>query len=391
MENRLLNRSYICILINVVCINLGFNMLSTVVTPYALTLGTTLTTAGVAAGVMSIVAMCSRPVTGIVSDAFDTRRLLFLSSLLIVIVILTYSVVDNVTVLIMLRVIHGLLFGLSSTVMMAATRDCIPQGKLGEGMGYYGASQAVASVIGPNLGLTLSQTAGYTVTFTVAAALTLSACAVSLFFKPERTERKSTGGKRLALKSIIAPEVFPYLAVCFILGSAGSLDSNFLSLYAAENGIASIGWYFTLQALVLIVAKFILGKASDRLSFPVILVTGSALMGGALVSLALLRASGGILLLSCAAVLRAVGTGLLQPSVQAECFKAVAPERSGAASATYLIGMDFGVGTAPVIGALIEEKAGYRGMYTGYLIPLVLASAVYFIYRNVVKGKRENP
>ena len=127
MENRLLNRSYICILINVVCINLGFNMLSTVVTPYALTLGTTLTTAGVAAGVMSIVAMCSRPVTGIVSDAFDTRRLLFLSSLLIVIVILTYSVVDNVTVLIMLRVIHGLLFGLSSTVMMAATRDCIPR------------------------------------------------------------------------------------------------------------------------------------------------------------------------------------------------------------------------------------------------------------------------
>lgn len=386
MEERLLNRSYICILVNVVCVNLGFNMLSTIVTPYALTLNASLTAAGFAAGIMSIVAMCTRPLTGVVSDAFDGRKLLIVSALGISAVIFCYTLTSDMTVLVVLRIIHGLLFSLSSTVMMAATRDCIPSGKLGEGMGYYGASQALSSVIGPNLGLTLADRVGYRAAFITASVLTLTAFAASLFFRSGESRRKGDERKTVTIADIIAPEVFPYLGLCFILGSVGSLDSSFLSIYAAENGIVSVGWYFTLQALVLIGAKFVLGKVSDRLSFRVILILSGILMGGALLSLALLGSGNGIILLVAASSLRALGVGLLQPSVQAECFRRVTPSRSGAASATYLIGMDFGVGSAPVIGALLEERTGFSGMYMSYFILLVIVSLL-FLFRS---GRRKN-
>lgn len=385
---RLLNRNYVCILINVVCMNLGFNMLSTIVTPYALTLGTTLTMAGFAAGVMSITAMCIRPVTGLISDSFEARKLLLICSLGTGAVIFGYALSRNIVVLLTLRVLHGILFGIISTATMAITRNCIPSARLGEGMGYYGVAQALASAIGPNLGLTLSDLAGYTVTFLVAAALTVLAGASFLLLNIEsgRAKRSFEGWKTLR-HNIIAVEVFPFLLICFVLGSIGGLDGSFLALYGKQEGISSVGWYFTLQALVLIGSKLLLGKASDKLPFSVILIIGSSLIGGAFVMLGILDHAYGTLLLALAAIFRAAGVGLLQPAVQAACFKVVTPERSGAASATYMLGMDLGVGSAPMIGAMLQNYVEFSGMYVSYLVPLVISVVIYFAYSRM-KGEK---
>lgn len=109
---KLFNRDYICVLINVVCMNLGFNMLSTIVTPYALTLGATLTGAGLVTGVMSIAAMCVRPFTGITSDMLSPRKLLFAGALGTVAVIFGCSALDDVRILFALRIVHGILFSM---------------------------------------------------------------------------------------------------------------------------------------------------------------------------------------------------------------------------------------------------------------------------------------
>lgn len=386
---KLLNRNYICILINVVCMNLGFNMLSTIVTPYALTLGAALTMAGLAAGIMSITAMCVRPVTGLISDSIQPKKLLFVGSLATAVVIFSYSISSGIAVLLVLRVAHGILFGITTTATMAITRNCIPSQRLGEGMGYYGVAQAVASAIGPNLGLTLSNKMGYHAAFLTAAALTVAAAASSLLLeiKVDREKRPFAGWSTIR-HNIIAVEVLPFLLICFILGSIGGLDGSFLDLYGKQEGIPAVGWYFSLQALVLVGSKFLLGKVSDRLPFSIVLFTGSALIGGAFVMLAMLNGACGTFLLALAAISRAVGVGLLQPAVQAACFKAVAPERSGAASATYMLEMDLGVGSAPVIGALLQKHVGFSGMYLSYLIPLTLAAVTYATYSYRCKGAR---
>lgn len=387
-RQRLLNRNYLCVLIHVVCMNLGFNMLSTIATPYALTLGTGLTMAGFSAGILSITAMCIRPVAGLISDTFEMRKLLLICSLGIAVLIFGYTVSGNIRVLLALRVLHGVLFGVVSTATMAVTRNCIPSARLGEGMGYYGVAQALASVIGPNLGLSLADSVGYTATFLTAAVLTTIAGGVLLLLNIEGGQEKRLLARRDRICRIFIPvQVTPFLPVCFVLGSIGGLDGSFLPLYARQEGISSIGWYFTLQAVALVGAKLLLGKASDKLPFRIVLLIGSGLIGGAFALLGILNPEYGVFLLVFAAIFRATGVGLLQPAVQAACFKAVAPGHGGAASAAYMLGMDLGVGSAPIIGALLQEHVGFSGMYLSYFLPLVISVAVFYTFSGRKGGK----
>ena len=386
---KLFNRDYICVLINVVCMNLGFNMLSTIVTPYALTLGATLTGAGLVTGVMSIAAMCVRPFTGITSDMLSPRKLLFAGALGTAAVIFGCSALDDVRILFALRIVHGILFSITTTAAMAFTRGCIPSARLGEGMGYYGVAQALASAVGPNLGLALSRGKGYSSVFLIAAGLTVLASVSSLWLTVEPQRCIGIHSIRnITLKKIFAVEALPFLLICFILGSIGALDGSFLALYGRQEGISDVGWYFTLQALALIGSKFLLGKVSDKLPFRVILIAGSTLIGGAYVSLSLLGRCSAAFILVLAAVLRATGVGLLQPAVQAACFKSVEPSRSGAASATNMLEMDFGVGSAPVLGAMLQKHVGFSGMYLCYLVPLTFAVTTYLIYDHMRKGEQ---
>lgn len=386
---KLLNRNYIVMLIVVIITNMGFNMLSAIITPYAVSMGYALTLAGFAAGVMSIVAMLSRPFSGIVSDRFNQRKTMIVFTLLSALTIFGYASTTSMTILIALRVAHGLLFGITTTITMAVTGECIPNSRLGEGMGYYGVAQAVATAVGPNLGLSLSSAIGYTTAFMIAGGFTLLAAATILMLKlPPKEHAVQQIDFSYLKKNLIAKEAMPFFLISFGIGSIGGLENSFLALYGMEHGLMNVGWYFTISAITLIVVKFGLGRAVDKYRFPVILLLGSAFEVVALVLLASLNAGNAAVVLASAAISRSIGIGLLQPAIQALCFKSVPIERRGAASGTYFLQMDIGVGSAPIIGAGLQGRYSYSGMFMLYTLPILFSIFLYFAWERKRKKVR---
>ena len=93
-------------------------------------------------------------------------------------------------------------------------------------------------------------------------------------------------------------------------------------------------------------------------------------------------------------VLKALGQGAAQPSLQAACIKKVGKERSGSATSTYYLGGDIGQGLAPMIAGVIVGSAltplkGYIVSFnmTAVLLALAMIGLV-FIYRKEKMAKR---
>ncbi len=359
--------------------NMGFTMLATIITPYVVSMGYTLAIAGVITGIMSIVAMVSRPFTGIVGGMFNKKYLLLIFTGVSALAIAGYAVTTSVPVLIAIRVFHGIAFSITTTITMAVAGEYIPMSRLGEGMGYFGVAQAVATAIGPNLGLTIAAHSSYKSAIIVAVMFTIAGTvAVLVLDSPREKNNKKKLDFDFIKKNFIAKEALPFTLICFCIGSFYSLENSFLALYSSQIGLKNVGWYFTVSAIVLMASKLLLGRAADKYSFKKILILGSALEIIALFMLGTLKTEIAVPMLIATAVIRSTGIGLLQPAVQAECFKSVSEDRRSAASSTYFLEMDLGVGSAPILGATLQRSFNYGGMYLAYIVPL-LASVLIFI------------
>ncbi|MHB8088243.1 MAG: MFS transporter, partial [Anaerolineaceae bacterium] len=86
-------------------------------------------------------------------------------------------------------------------------------------------------------------------------------------------------------------------------------------------------------------------------------------------------------LLTC--VLRAIGQGAAQPSLQAGCINHIGRDRTGVATSTYFLGGDVGQGIGPMVGgAILGLVAGLQGYqfvfnFCGYFI---IVAMVYFYF-----------
>ena len=173
-QQRLLNGRYLLLLgINLI-ISISFSMVYTTISSYVTGLGVSVAIAGVVTGAFNISSMIIRPFSGLVSDRVNRKWLLVISTIAMGLAISGYSLVKNPTWLIVLRVLHGVVFALNTTVNMAIIPGIVPQNRIGEAICYYGVSQSLAMAGGPAFGLWLAGIGGFSLTFGVAAGLCIA-------------------------------------------------------------------------------------------------------------------------------------------------------------------------------------------------------------------------
>lgn len=386
-QARLFNSRYIVLLLMNLITSVSFSMVYTTISSYVTGLGATVAVAGVVTGAFNISSMVIRPVSGIISDRVNRKWLLVLSAIGMGVAISGYAVVQDPTALIALRIAHGIVFALNTTVNMAIIPGIVPRTQIGEAICYFGVSQSLAMAVGPAFGLWLLALGGFSLTFWVAAGLCVAGALFAIPFTMTDEAQERPRGKGLKLSDIIVPQCLPYTMIEITIASVAGIESSMMVLYAASRGLGNIGWYFTLSAVTVILCRLFLGKIIDQKgTFAV--YPGLAMMVGGLLMLWLQQ---GLWMIALAAVIKTVGVNLAKPALQAASIKAVTPDKRGAAVSTYYIGTDLGQGTSPMVGGKIVDMNGgdYGMLFMLFSIPLALAGAAYYGIARRMKRKAQ--
>jgi predicted MFS family arabinose efflux permease len=109
--------------------------------------------------------------------------MLTLSVGLIVVAFVGYGLSRSVTLIILSRLIHGLGVGVAIPLSMAMASNALPPGKMASGLSIFSLGNALATAVGPSVGLYLTGSLGYNVTFFIVAALLALCLALTLQLK----------------------------------------------------------------------------------------------------------------------------------------------------------------------------------------------------------------
>lgn len=358
--------------ISLFCVNgiisFGQTMMNVLISLYADSLGADASLVGFTVSVFAYSGLLLKLVSAPAIDAFSRKKLLFGSLLLLTLSYFLMFISSNIAMLICARLLQGAAMAFATTTCLTMATDTLPPERISSGIGFYSVAQAACSAVGPVIGLGLAGALGYNAAFAIAAAfMALGMLSVLLVDEPEHARRPF----KISLSNVFAKEtVLPaFLAALLAIGFYNI--NAFLTLYAVERGVGdSIGWFFTLNALLMLLSRPLMGSLADRFGFVKVMIPSMICFGLSLFTISLATSLPVFLL---AAVFAAFGYGASAPMIQAFSMKSVPPERRGAGSSAYFIGMDLGNLVGPVIGGHVAGAVGYATMWDVMIIPIALA------------------
>jgi MFS family permease len=128
---------------------------------------------GLVVTVFLIASVLCRPFTRKWIDELGRKKILFISVLLFLAATVMYFGAQSLFLLLALRFLHGVGFGMSTTATGTIVADIVPPHRRGEGLGYYGMFMSMAMVIGPFWGLAVVSHYNFTVVFFLCSLFSL--------------------------------------------------------------------------------------------------------------------------------------------------------------------------------------------------------------------------
>jgi MFS family permease len=382
---KLFTTSYCLLILVSFMTSLSYSLIQTLIATYAVDLGGTLAAAGTLTGLFSTAAMICRPAGGALCDEKNKKIICLVSTMVFAFGFFGYALSMNMTALLIFRLLHGAAFGISGTANMALVAESIPRQRMGEGLGYYGVGQVVSQIIGPVFGVALHEMIGFKALFLLVGCICFGAIIVLALIpyenrKPEAdsgeiSDRKKKTGNILG--RLIAANCIIYALTAGMFSFMNGVTSSFLVMVGEERNIPHIALFFTVNAICLFTVRLLMGKIADEAPLTLV-VTISLLVGFS--SMFLLSKAAVLPMFLVAAILKALGQGVGQISLQSACVKSVDESRVGVASSTYYIGADVGNSLGPIIGGTISGAYGYATMFQGVAWIAVAMIGVFLVY-----------
>ncbi|NKX54490.1 MFS transporter [Arthrobacter sp. E918] len=348
--------------------------------------------AGFASSAFIIGALLSRFFAGPLLDTAGRRRVLVVSLAVFTAVSLLYIPASSLALLLVLRLVHGVAFGIGHTAVTAGAQALIPAARRGEGTGYFTISTSVATALGPLLAVLLSAGGDYDGVFLFCAACSAAAFAVSLFLRlPARQPAGQPaatavaggpGGKqrawtpRTVLDRIVEPAVLPIASVMLVGCLAYSGVLSFLTSYAEQRGAApAAALFFLVFAAAVLTSRLFAGRIQDRRGANIVMYPALVVFAA---GLALLAPGVSMWNVVGSGVLTGLGFGTLMPCTQAIAVNQVPERRLGTAVATFYLMLDVGTGFGPVLLGLLVPFTGFEGMYVWLGVLMLACIGLYY-------------
>ncbi|GAA1116344.1 MFS transporter [Citricoccus alkalitolerans] len=359
------------------------------------------TVGGAVASVFIVGTLISRLLAGPLIERFGSRPLLLVGFIAFIVAPLLYWASGEVWALLLVRAVHGLTFGFSSSVIAAAAVNRVPGTRMSEGTSHYSSSTLIGVAAGPMVGLALGGT-GFGTVAVIASAVSLAGLVIALFMdvRPRESEPaletpdvpevpavvETDGATTAAAQNPSAPPeaarpwwaryVEPGAAPTAAIGALYSLGYagivTFLATLVSERDFGTVAsLFFAVYAATVLVSRIFTGRLMDRRGANIVMLPAFLLFAAGLATIALADT---VMALMAAAVLVGLGYGQLQSAGQVICVTQVPRDRAGMGASTYFLGIDAGMGIGPLLAGALVQWWGTTGLYwvlAGFLVALV--------------------
>ena len=333
---------------------------------------------GITAGGFALTAILIRPLAGWFLDHRSRSSILIGGIIGLTVISILFLVAPVLGLVVALRLISGLVFAGASTASNTNVCDIIPQSRFGEGMGFLGLGNTLATALGPILGLTLMAIYGFRVTFAVSALLIFLAMLATrgLPYKTIKRRYYLPGRYRLKLSELFNASALPASLVMLFSGAPFGGISVFIALYGEFSGLGSGGLFFVLVALGTGSTRLFSGRLADKKGEQPLIVLGNSSFF--LAMLLLLWESTACYYIS--GLFFGFGFGLCAPAMQAMAVRIVPLEKRGSASSTFLCANDIGSGLGGLTAGWLVTMWGYRPMFAALCVFIIISSLIYGLW-----------
>ncbi|WP_180077800.1 MFS transporter [Acinetobacter sp. YH12208] len=360
---------------------LVFYLLVIVIVGYSVAeLGATTAQAGLVSGLFIVGTLFGRLIIGKLLNRLGLKITLVAGLTGFLLFSGLYLIPAKLEILLGIRLMHGFMMGVASTVLGTVIAQTIPATRRGEGIGYFSMSSTLGTAIGPFLGIWLMSNFNYQVIFVFTSVVALSCLICSLFIQPPQIKItnpvnhiENQSSSRLA--QYIEPKALPISMIVLIVATCYSGILSFIHFYAKEiNLVETASFFFLMYAIAILLSRPFTGPLMDRKGENIIIYPAIVIM--ALGILLLSQAHNATMLLASAALL-GFGFGNLQSVCQTIAVKSTSLQRMGLATSTFFIALDAGLGFGPYFLGMLLDQIGYRQLYL-YSAVLTISCLIWY-------------
>lgn len=368
--------------------------LMSTVTEYATSMGTSASIAGLVSGIYIFGGLCSRIYSANALERMNWKRLAIIFLSIHFLACILYFFANNVTLLLIVRFIHGLGFGASANAIVTIASAILPKKRFAEAFGYFMLGTTIAVGLGPYISGFFYDHWGALGSFALATAFSLIALICILILdigkydlkrEDEKENNENINDNIIEEKSKygIIDKIFevPAIPVSLFTGltSLGYVSIlSFYRLYAVETDLVSaFSLFFIVYSIVLVASRPIAGKIQDTHGDKIIVFTGIIAQAIGLFLIAWMPSP---LTVFICAICAALGFGTLNSACTAIVTRDAPINRRPYAISTFYIFCDGTMGFGPaLLGSFVSLSSGYAPVYfiSSFITLLALPIAVY--------------
>ncbi len=317
---------------------------------------------GLVIGLLTISSLIARPFSGFLVDLFSRKPLYMICFAIYTLAIGGYALASTISLIVILRIMHGIGFGLSTVSSSTLAIDVIPAERRGEGIGYFGIGFSIAQSIGPLAGFWLYNNFSFDYIFAIAFGVAAIGFLTIIPIKLPTTINITSAQKeqeKISLDRFILIKGLPCVLLFLLVSYAYGTTSNYIGLYCQQSEFSGANptLFYLIFALFVILARIVSAKMIDNGGIIKVIIGGSISV-----------ACGYLMLAYCydmatfiaAATLIGIGFGAVNPAFQALLVNLSSAERRGSANSTYYIFLDMGVIFGVVFGGFLMEYFSFK-------------------------------
>ncbi|MDU1892766.1 MAG: MFS transporter [Dysgonomonas sp.] len=365
-------KDFILVFISNLLLFFSFYLLIPVLPFYLMdTLGIGGSVAGIVLALYTISALCIRPFSGFMVDMFSRKPLYLICYGFFCIIFAGYVVATTLMLFVVLRILHGFAFGISTVSGNTVAVDIMPSERRGEGIGYFGMAANLAMAVGPMTGFWLHQHYSFDVLFYTAFFASLIGVFAIMMIKPIKKVIPDLASKQaLSLDRFILIKALPCVILLFIAGLGYSSVLNYIGVYSESAPFTSnAGFFFIILSIGILTARVISAKAINNGKMVKMAIIGACFLT---ISFVLFVFCYHAIMLYSIAFLFGIGLGYINPAFQTMFINLAEHNQRGTANATYFTFWDLGIGLGTAIGGVIIDKFNFEFLYAISAALLVL-------------------